>query len=142
MKSRDFIRSRGRIAWSVGAIIWAGCGSTTDPLNAIDVGLPARTIAVDTSGVSSDIRLNGGNVFVKLTGEPTAASLDVLSRAGLQPPILPDHPTTIVTFPDLNIATVAGHVDAGGVRRIAILHFVIRIEASSGDTIVGAALKR
>lgn len=127
---------RGTLAvlWSAMLGLALSCSGPTN-LKDIDVGLPARVGDVDTSGVTSTIRESGGNVFVKLTGEPTTKALIVLDRVGLLPPVLPDHPNSIVTLPDLKIATVAGYVRAGGVKEIAELSFVVRIERSGGDTI-------
>lgn len=129
-------RNRGSLALLTLAVLGITCScSGSTALKDLDVGLPARVADVDTAGVSAAVRDNGGNVFVKLTGEPTERALEVLSRAGLMPPVLPDHPASIVTFPDLKIATVAGYVSAGGVKQIAQLRFVVRVEASGGDTI-------
>jgi hypothetical protein len=128
-----------RIAMVFLTAILCGC---TDPtgLNDIDVGLPMRSVAVDTVRVTPNLRLNGGGVFVKLTGEPTARALEVLERAGLQPLGYGPDSNSLVTFPALHIATVAGRVSAGGVRRLAELRFVMRIEPSGGDTIHASEL--
>jgi hypothetical protein len=120
--------------WSLGLVGGLSSCSESTGLNDIDVDLPSRTGPVDTTGVTAALRSTGGNVFVA-TAEPTDKALEVLGRAGLAPPVLPDHPTEIVTFPALQIKTVAGHVGAGGVRAIAELRFVTRVEASGGDII-------
>jgi hypothetical protein len=126
---------RQRVIAALAALtIGMGCSEST-ALNDIDVGLPVRVTDVDTAAVTASLRTSGGNVFVALTGEPTAKALEVLDRAGLMPPVLSDHPTSIVTFPDLHIATVAGYVGAGGVRAIAELRFVTRIEPSGGASL-------
>jgi hypothetical protein len=126
-------RRRGSLALFALSILGVALGCTgSTALKDIDVGLPVRAADVDTSAVTATVRENGGNVFVKLTGEPTEKAIEVLGRAGLMPPILPDSPKAIVTFPDLKIATVAGYVRSGGVKDIALLPFVVRIEPSGG----------
>lgn len=120
----------------------AACSSTavdpSDGLNGIDVGLPARTRAPDLARLTERTRREGGNVFVRLTGEPTALALEVLSRAGLTAAHVPDPPPGIVTFDSLRIATVWGFASASAISRIAALRFVIMLESSSDPDGIGA----
>jgi len=116
----------------------SACGTEPIPdLSQIDVGLPARSNPPDTSTVTEGYRLQGGNAFVGLTGEPTARAIEILGLAGVLPPKIPSNPTTIVTFDSLRIATVAGWIGGGGVRQVARLRFVTFIQpAADADSII------
>lgn len=92
--------------------------------------LPARTSSPDTSGITDAIRQNGGNVFVQLTAEANAPAVDALRLAGLKAPAGYDMPGPIV-FTKISPLTVWGFVPAGGVKKIAELNFVTRIESSA-----------
>ena len=94
----------------------------------------SRTQAIDSSRVTAALRAEGGGVFVQLTAEPTSAALDRLRDAGLLPPF---GRATLVTFPALRIRTVAGVVRAGGVRALARVPFVTRIEPSADRDGIG-----
>ena len=96
--------------------------------------LPNRSQAVDTSRVTPSLRTAGGGVFVQLTAEPTPAALDRLRKAGLQPPVGHE---ALVTFPALQIRTVWGVIQAGGVRALARVAFVTRIEPSADRDGIG-----
>ena len=112
--------------------------ATTDPsggLNDVDVGLPSRTQAADLGRITQVVRDSGGNVFVKLTAEPTPTALEVLGIAGLAPPKTVPARNHLVTFDSLRIATVWGWLPPNGLSRLAALRFVIRVEPSGGDGI-------
>ena len=119
------------------------CSSTSPEteLGAIDVAMPSRTTPPDTSRVTPTFSAQGGNVFVRLTAEPTSRALEVLGLAGMAPPATPSHPTAIVVFDNLHIATTWGRIQPGGVRRLALLRFVSLIEPSGGDTIGPASAR-
>ena len=126
------------------ALLILGCSQTpvdaSGGLNDVDVGLPNRTHSADVSRVSSKIRSHGGNVFVKLTGEPTALAITVLGLAGLMAPRVPNPPLGIVRFDGLKIATVWGWASPGMAGRIAALKFVIRVESSADPDEIAAAI--
>lgn len=130
------IRVSGTSIGTVVTLIVLACSSRAvdpgDPLTRIDVGLPLRAQAPDVSRLTAAVRRDGGNVFVRLTGEPTPLALEVLSRAGLSAAHVPDPPNGIVTFDSLRIATVWGWASAQSIPRIAGLLFVTMIEPS-GD---------
>jgi hypothetical protein len=83
--------------------------------------LPPRVADVDTSAVTSEVRQNGGDVFVKLTGFPGSDVLQHLSSKGLGPP---SGRSALVV---LARNTVGGFVPAGGVDKIAAVSYVVRI---------------
>jgi len=119
-------RSRALTVAALTVVALAACaGATETGLLAVDTGLPNRIGGADTARISEIAHPDGGNVFITLTGEPTPAALEVLSAAGLEAPA--GH-ADIVTFPNLKIATVAGHVARGTIRRLALLQFVTRID--------------
>ena len=124
----------------VGFGIVLACSNST-ALRDIDVGLPVRLAPVDTTGMTPGLRLNGGSVLVTLTGAPTVRALEVLERAGLQPPIPVDRPASSVAFPARS-ATLAGYIPAGGVRAIAELRFVTRIESLVGSVHTSGEARR
>ncbi len=96
-----------------------------------NVVLPARPGDVDTSRLIKKFRDRGaGNVFIVLTGEPSAAALAELGTAGVQAP--PGRPG-IVTFDSLKIATVWGYLTARDVRSVALIPYVVRIESSEDE---------
>ena len=96
-----------------------------------NVVLPARSGDVDTSRLIKKFRDRGaGNVFIVLTGEPSAAALAELGTAGVQAPL--GRPG-IVTFDSLKIATVWGYVTARDVRSVALIPYVVRIESSEDE---------
>jgi hypothetical protein len=83
--------------------------------------LPPRVADVDTSAVTSELRQNGGDVFVKLTGFPSSEVVQQLNSKGLGPP---SGRSELVV---LARNTVGGFVPAGGVDRIAAVSYVVRI---------------
>lgn len=99
---------------------------------------PSRTARIAlTSRLTPQIRKSGGNVFVRLTAEPTAKAIEVLALAGLTAAKVPDPPTGIVTFDSLKIATVWGWASAAALRRIAALKFVVMVEPSGDPDGIG-----
>ena len=96
-----------------------------------NVVLPARPGDVDTSRLIKKFRDRAaGNVFIVLTGEPSAAALAELGTAGVQAPL--GRPG-IVTFDSLKIATVWGYLTARDVRSVALIPYVVRIESSEDE---------
>jgi hypothetical protein len=83
--------------------------------------LPPRVGDVDTSSVTSELRQNGGDVFVRLTGFPGSDVLQHLNSKGLGPP---SGRSALVV---LARNTVGGFVPAGGVDGIAAVSYVVRI---------------
>jgi hypothetical protein len=116
---------RANTRWFLATLTLAaiGCSSgTTEPdLVAAKTGLPTRTSSVDTSSIAKLAHPQGGNVFVTLTGGPTAGALDVLSKAGLLPIV--GHQAI---YSD-QVSTVLGYAERSTIRQLARLPFVIRI---------------
>ena len=94
--------------------------------------LPARSAAVDTTAVTDSLRQFGGDVFVNLTGAPDDAVLLSLRQAGLEAPA--GHDAGPVSLPPVLPNTVWGHVAAGGIRRLAMLPFVLLVEPTADST--------
>lgn len=134
-------RSLSAMFCFVVTLVGVSCSShPSDPsggLAQIDVGLPPRSQAPDLSRLTAAARRDGSNLFVRLTGEPTALALQVLSRAGLSAAHVPDPPSGIVSFDSLRIATVWGWAPAQSIPRIAALLFVTMMEPSSDPDGIG-----
>ena len=95
--------------------------------------LPARSAGVDTTGVTDSLRHFGGDVLVELTGAPDDAALHSLRQAGLGAPAGGgDGPVSLAVLPG-----ALGHVAAGGIRQLASLAFVVRVEPAADSVGVG-----
>jgi hypothetical protein len=108
------------LGWVVITLLACGEQAVSSELPALSL-LPPRVADVDTSAVTSEVRQNGGDVFVKLTGFPGSDVLQHLSSKGLGPP---SGRSALVV---LARNTVGGFVPAGGVDKIAAVSYVVRI---------------
>jgi hypothetical protein len=109
----------------IGVLMMTSCRNAAQ-VTGTEAGLPTRTGEVDLSRVTSTLRSAGGSVFVQLTAHPTPMALELLTRAGLQPP--PGN-AQLVSFGGLR--AVWGLLTPNGISPIAALPFVTRIEPST-----------
>lgn len=111
----------------------AGCSDGLERVTApgMEAGpsLAGRAAEVDTSRFTRRFRATGGGgVFIKLTGEPTAAAVSRLAELGLRAPEGHARPV-----PFEGLQTVWGVLNAGQVQAIARLPWVVRIESSEDE---------
>lgn len=134
-------RTMYMLTYVAASAIGAGCHDASAPHEptadrelGAEAGMPLRVAPADTSRVTAAFSRVGGNVFVQLTAEPTAAALHALSSAGLRPP---SGRSAVVVFDNLDIRTVWGAVPAHGVHPLAALPFVTRVEPSADTDGIG-----